>query len=67
MLSSKCPLKVHISQGLGPFFQIELFKTDRMVPGVEPGDRLLDGEAADNRRGRRDQSRLGRTKKVGGG
>ena len=31
MPASKCPLKVQISQGLGPFVQIELFKTGRSV------------------------------------
>ena len=30
MFTSPCPLKVQISQGLGPFFQIELLKTVRM-------------------------------------
>ena len=29
IFKSKCPLKVEISQGLGPFFQIEPSKTDR--------------------------------------
>ena len=29
MFTSTCPLKVQISQGLGPFFQIELLKTGR--------------------------------------
>ena len=29
IVNSQCPLKVRIVQGLGPFFQIELFKTVR--------------------------------------
>ena len=31
MFTSKCPLKVQTSQGLGPFSQIELLKTDRTL------------------------------------
>ena len=30
MFASTCPLRVQISQGLGPFFQIELLKAGRM-------------------------------------
>ena len=29
-LTSKCPLNAQLSQGLGPFFQIELLKTSRI-------------------------------------
>ena len=29
IFTSTCPLKVQISQGLGPFFQIELLRTGR--------------------------------------
>ena len=35
MFVSRCPLKAQISQGLGPFFQIELLKTVRDVSATE--------------------------------
>ena len=46
MFMSTCPLKVKISQGLGPFFQIELVKTGRTDNGghaytAEPIPRAL--------------------------
>ena len=34
MLTSKCPLKIQISKGLGPCFQIELLKTGRSLECV---------------------------------
>ena len=35
VLTSACPLTVQISQGLGPFFQIGLSKTDRSACEVK--------------------------------
>ena len=37
MFISTCPLKVQIFQGLGPFFQIELLKTERVPRWIGEG------------------------------
>ena len=43
MFTSKCPLKVQISQVLGPFFQIELLKTGRTSAGRRFSNHSCDG------------------------
>ena len=39
LILTACPLRVQVSQGLCPLFQVEFFKTDRPPSaGWEPGD-----------------------------